>query len=68
VDAEVSGDGVDIQQSEDQQRDGNEADEGQRHDEEQGQTVEAVSPLPVAAAARLFEHRKRLGRHPWTIL
>jgi hypothetical protein len=30
--------------------------------------VHAVGPLPVAAPPGLFEHRKRLGRHPDTDL
>jgi hypothetical protein len=63
VDAEMSGDGMDVQEPEDEQRHGNQAHEGQRRDQERREAVEAVSPLPVAAPPRLFEHRKRLGRH-----
>jgi hypothetical protein len=64
----MPGDGMDVQKPEDQQHDGSQAHEGQRHDEEQRETVQAVSPLPVATPPRLFEHRKRLGRHPRTDL
>jgi hypothetical protein len=64
----MPGDGVDVQEPEDQQRDGDQAHEGQRHDEEQRETVQATSPLSVAASSWLFEDRKRLGRHPGTDL
>lgn len=59
----MPGDGIDVQEPEDEQRDGNQAHEGQRHEEEQSDGVQAVSPLPVATPPRLFEHRERLGRH-----
>jgi hypothetical protein len=52
----MPGDGMDVQEPEDQERDGNEAYAGQRHDEEWRETVQAVSPLPAAAPPRLFEH------------
>jgi hypothetical protein len=64
VNAEMPGDGMDVEEPEDQQRNGNQAHEGQRHDEERRETVQAASPLPMAAPPGLLEHRKRLGRHP----
>ena len=64
----MPGDGMDVQEPKDQQHDSNQAHEGQRNDEEGRETVEPVSPLPVAAPPGLFEHRKRLGRHPRTDL
>jgi hypothetical protein len=64
----MPGDGMDVQEPEHEQHDGSQAHEGERYDEEHRETVEAVPPLPVTAPPRLFEHRKRLGRHPDPIL
>jgi hypothetical protein len=64
----MPGDGMDVQEPEDEQGDGNQAHDGQRRDQEQREAVQAACPLPVAAPPRLFEHRKRLGRHPNTDL
>jgi hypothetical protein len=61
-------DGIDVQEPEDEQRDGNQAYDGQRRDEDQREAVQTVAPLPVAPPPRLLEHRKRLGHHPNTDL
>ena len=49
-------DGIDVQEPEDEQRDGDQAYEGQRRDEDQCEAVQTVAPLPVAPPPRLFEH------------
>ena len=52
----MPGDGMDVQEPEDQQCNGDQAHQRQRHDEEWRDTVQAASPLPMAAPAGLLEH------------
>lgn len=57
-----------VQKPEDEQHQGNQAHDRQRCHEEQSEAVHGGSQLPMAAPPRLFEHRKRLRRHPTTNL
>ena len=64
VDVEMPGDSTHVEESEDEQDQGEQANDGQRQDEEQSEAVESGPPLPAAAPPRFVEHRKRLGCHP----
>jgi hypothetical protein len=64
----MPGDGIHAQQPEDEQHQREDAHDDQRYDQEAGEAVQTLPPLPVAASPRLFEHRKRLRRHPETDL
>ncbi len=55
VDVEMPGYGTHVQEPEDEQHQGNQAHEGQRYDQEQRETVQRGSPLPVAAPPGLYE-------------
>ena len=51
----MPGYGTHVQEPEDEQHQGNQAHEGQRYDQEQRETVQRGSPLPVAAPPGLYE-------------
>ena len=57
-----------VQKPEHEQHQGNQAHDGQRCHQEQSEAVHGRFPVPMTAPSRLFEHRKRLRRHPNTNL